>query len=56
MRRRSRRPGIAATFPYSDRTMIDFKDIAALAVFLASGEGKSISGQVLPIDNERQRA
>ena len=35
---------------------IDPKDIAALAVFLASDAGKSISGQVLPIDNDRQRA
>jgi hypothetical protein len=25
-------------------------------VFLASDAGKSISGQVLPIDNDRQRA
>jgi len=38
------------------KTMIDPKDIAALAVFLASDAGKSISGQVLPIDNDRQRA
>ncbi len=35
---------------------IDPKDIAALAVFLASDAGKSISGQVIPIDNDRQRA
>ena len=28
----------------------------ALAVFLASDAGKSISGQVMPIDNDRQRA
>ncbi|MGH7684932.1 MAG: SDR family oxidoreductase, partial [Vulcanimicrobiaceae bacterium] len=35
---------------------IDPKDIAQLAVFLASDAGKSISGQVLPIDNDRQRA
>jgi NAD(P)-dependent dehydrogenase (short-subunit alcohol dehydrogenase family) len=35
---------------------IDPKDIAALAVFLASDAGKSISGQVLPIDNDRHRA
>ena len=32
------------------------EDIAALAVFLASDAAKSISGQVLPIDNDRQRA
>ena len=35
---------------------IDPKDIAALAVFLASDAAKSISGQVLPIDNDRQSA
>jgi hypothetical protein len=40
----------------SIKAMISPKDIAALAVFLASDAGKSISGQVLPIDNDRQRA
>lgn len=40
----------------SIKTMIDPKDIAALAVFLASDAAKSISGQVLPIDADRQRA
>jgi NAD(P)-dependent dehydrogenase (short-subunit alcohol dehydrogenase family) len=40
----------------SIKAMIDPKDIAALAVFLASDAGKPISGQVLPIDNDRQRA
>jgi NAD(P)-dependent dehydrogenase (short-subunit alcohol dehydrogenase family) len=40
----------------SIKAMIDPKDIAALAVFLASDAAKSISGQVLPIDNDRQRA
>jgi NAD(P)-dependent dehydrogenase (short-subunit alcohol dehydrogenase family) len=40
----------------SIKVMIDPKDIAALAVFLASDAAKSISGQVLPIDNDRQRA
>jgi len=40
----------------SIKTMIDPKNIAALAVFLASDAAKSISGQVLPIDNDRQRA
>ena len=39
-----------------DEGEIDPKDIAALAVFLASDAAKSISGQVLPIDNDRQRA
>ena len=46
----------AAMAEQSIKTMIDPKDIAALAVFLASEAGKSISGQVLPIDNDRQRA
>jgi NAD(P)-dependent dehydrogenase (short-subunit alcohol dehydrogenase family) len=32
------------------------EDAVALAVFLASAAAKSISGQVLPIDNNRQRA
>jgi len=40
----------------SIKTMIDPKDIAQLAVFLASPAAKSISGQVIPIDNDRQRA
>jgi NAD(P)-dependent dehydrogenase (short-subunit alcohol dehydrogenase family) len=35
---------------------VDPKDIAALAVFLASDAGKSISGQMLPIDNDKQQA
>src|ERR1700688_2986702 len=38
------------------KAMVDPKAIAALAVFLASDAAKSISGQVLPIDNDRQRA
>src|SRR3954469_9860878 len=33
---------------------VDPRDIAALAVFLASDAGKSISGQMLPIDNDAQ--
>jgi NAD(P)-dependent dehydrogenase (short-subunit alcohol dehydrogenase family) len=40
----------------SIKATVDPKDIAALAVFLASDAGKSISGQVLPIDNDRQKA
>jgi NAD(P)-dependent dehydrogenase (short-subunit alcohol dehydrogenase family) len=40
----------------SIKAMISPKDIAALAVFLASPAAKSISGQVLPIDNDRQKA
>jgi len=46
----------AAMAEQSIKAMIDPKDIAALAVFLASDAGKSISGQVLPIDSDRQRA
>jgi NAD(P)-dependent dehydrogenase (short-subunit alcohol dehydrogenase family) len=46
----------AAMAEQSIKTMIDPKSIAALAVFLASDAAKSISGQVLPIDNDRQRA
>lgn len=34
---------------------VDPKEIAALAVFLASNEAKSISGQAIPIDNDLQR-
>ena len=40
----------------SIKAMIDPRDIAQLAVFLASPAAKSISGQVLPIDNDRQKA
>lgn len=35
---------------------VDPKDIAALALFLASDAGKSISGQMIPIDNDMQMA
>ncbi|MBC5781431.1 SDR family oxidoreductase [Ramlibacter sp. USB13] len=35
---------------------VDPKDIAALAFFLASDAGKSISGQMFPIDNDMQMA
>ncbi len=44
---------------FSQQSIADFidpKDIAQLAMFLASPAAKSISGQVLPIDNDRQRA
>jgi NAD(P)-dependent dehydrogenase (short-subunit alcohol dehydrogenase family) len=37
------------------KRLVDPRDIAALAVFLASDAGKSISGQVLPIDGDIQR-
>ena len=40
----------------SIKRMVDPRDIAALAVFLASDAGKSISGQMLPIDNDMQKA
>ena len=40
----------------SIKAMIDPQDIAQLAVFLASPAARSISGQVLPIDNDRQKA
>lgn len=39
----------------SIRHLVDPKDIAALAVFLASKAAKSISGQILPIDGDQQR-
>lgn len=35
---------------------VDSRDIAKLAVFLASDAGKSMSGQMLPIDNDMQMA
>ena len=38
------------------KRMVDPRDIAALAVFLASDAAKSISGQMLPIDNDMQQA
>ncbi|HEY0877347.1 MAG TPA: SDR family oxidoreductase [Zeimonas sp.] len=37
------------------QALVDPRDIAALAVFLASDAGKSISGQALAIDNDIQR-
>lgn len=38
----------------SIKRFVDPKDIAALTVFLTSDAGKSISGQVIPIDNDAQ--
>ena len=38
------------------KRFVDPKDIAALIIFLTSDAGKSISGQVLPIDNDSQSA
>ena len=39
----------------SIKALVDPRDIAALAVFLASDHAKSISGQMLPIDCDMQR-
>ena len=36
------------------KRLVDPRDVAALAVFLASDAAKSISGQMLPIDNDTQ--
>jgi len=36
----------------SIKTLVDPRDVAALAVFLASDSAKSISGQILPIDGD----
>ena len=38
------------------KDLVDPRDIAALAVFLASDAARSISGQVIPIDGDMQRA
>ena len=38
------------------KRLVDPKDIAALAVFLASDAAKSVSGQMMPIDNDMQQA
>lgn len=40
----------------SIKRLVNPKDIAALAVFLASDAAKSISGQMMPIDNDMQQA
>jgi NAD(P)-dependent dehydrogenase (short-subunit alcohol dehydrogenase family) len=37
------------------KAFVDPRDVAALAVFLASDAAKSISGQALPIDADRQQ-
>lgn len=44
----------AALSIQSLKRFVDPRDIAALIVFLTSDAGKSISGQVLPIDNDAQ--
>lgn len=46
----------AALANQSIKRFVDPADIAALAVFLASGAGRSISGQVIPIDGDSQSA
>ncbi len=38
------------------KRLVDPRDVAALAVFLASDAARSISGQMLPIDNDSQQA
>jgi len=44
----------AAMSVQSLKRFVDPKDIAALILFVTSDAGKSISGQVLPIDNDAQ--
>ncbi len=46
----------AALANQSIKHMVTPQDIAALAVFLASDAGRSISGQILPIDGDSQSA
>ena len=46
----------AAMSIQSIKRLVDPRDIAALAVFLASDGAKSISGQMLSIDNDMQQA
>jgi NAD(P)-dependent dehydrogenase (short-subunit alcohol dehydrogenase family) len=46
----------AALANQSIRHFVDPADIAALAVFLASDAGRSISGQIIPIDGDSQSA
>jgi NAD(P)-dependent dehydrogenase (short-subunit alcohol dehydrogenase family) len=48
---RTSMPGIQSL-----KRFVDPKEIAALCVFLASDAGKSISGQVIPIDNDALKA
>jgi NAD(P)-dependent dehydrogenase (short-subunit alcohol dehydrogenase family) len=44
----------AALANQSMKRIVDPADIAALAVFLASNAGRSISGQMIPIDGDSQ--
>jgi NAD(P)-dependent dehydrogenase (short-subunit alcohol dehydrogenase family) len=48
--------GRAALGNQSIKRFVDPADIAALAVFLASDAGRSISGQLIPIDGDSQSA
>ena len=43
---------VAAMAMQSIKTFVEPTDVANLAVFLASAAGKTISGQMLPIDND----
>jgi NAD(P)-dependent dehydrogenase (short-subunit alcohol dehydrogenase family) len=45
---------LAGMAKQSIKRLVDPKEIAALAVFLASDEAKSISGQALPVDGDLQ--
>ncbi|EIM96301.1 3-ketoacyl-(acyl-carrier-protein) reductase [Paraburkholderia hospita] len=46
----------AALANQSIKRFVDPADIAALTVFLASKAGRSISGQMIPIDGDSQSA
>jgi NAD(P)-dependent dehydrogenase (short-subunit alcohol dehydrogenase family) len=46
----------AALANQSIKHFVDPADIAALAVFLASSAGRSISGQIIPVDGDPQSA
>jgi NAD(P)-dependent dehydrogenase (short-subunit alcohol dehydrogenase family) len=46
----------AALANQSIKHFVDPADIAALAVFLASSAGRSISGQIIPVDGDSQSA
>lgn len=40
----------------SIKQFVDPKDMGTLAVFLSSGAAKMISGQMMPIDGDMQKA
>lgn len=54
--RRTEQEQAAALANQSIKRFVDPADIAAMAVFLASEAGRSISGQMLPIDGDSQSA